>query len=112
MFVAVECAEDCKVGNILVYSEDAQKWVICNETPTNQLIGVLKTDLTNENIGQVTFAGTVYALAAAEIPKSGGFLNIVNGRATVGNNVNLGIVAPALYDSPVRLENSLVLISL
>tara|TARA_B100001059_G_C17716375_1_gene518207 strand:- start:190 stop:534 length:345 start_codon:yes stop_codon:yes gene_type:complete len=111
MFIFLEVEDEVKLGNIVAYNTNTQKWGLSDGS--EDIVGVVNTvpEMSeNKKIAKIIFSGSTYAIAGSQIPDEGCLIGILNGKVCVGNTNNIGIVSPAIINSTSRQSGDLVMI--
>ena len=114
MFVVVPInSGSLAVGTVLSYDSTSQKWNLAANS--SGPLGVLTEIRGNANdgwFGHVTFAGIALALCSRDIPDSGGWLEVENGKVYVdsASTAQSGLISPLPQGQSSRLANELVMV--
>ena len=115
-YIIVKVLETSSKGDVLSFNDSLLKWTSAQNN--SKMIGVLleepSQDETDLDIywGKIVFNGIAYAKASRQIPDSGGFLDIENGKVfTIASKSN-NLILPNTKDQPLRDINDMVMISL
>ena len=104
---------DLAIGTVLRYDSTSKKWNTAADIAGP--IGVLneiRGDAVEGWFGHVIFAGTTMALCSRDIPDSGGWIDVENGKVFVNSTASehSGIVSPTPQGQSQRLANELVMV--
>ena len=114
MFVVVPIENNTiPVGSVLSYNSSSLKWGLATDAvaPIGVLVEI-KGDADNGWFGHVTFAGTAMALSSRDIPDSGGWLAVENGKIYVDTAAaeHCGLVSPLPQGQSTRTAGALILV--
>ena len=115
MFVKIKLQSNLSLGTIVRFDNINNFW---SKDIISGVFGVISSspEQNSETLewwAEVTFSGTVYAIADRAIPDEGGKIEIIDGKVYVDNNTqNNGIISPLPRGQNSRMAGDLVMINI